>query len=121
MKSLIGITTLLLIVIGTATSATPAIWFPSTANNNASYVFLRPNISLASYFRLSRRNANSTINMIKIKVSAAQDNAPNDGKQRLLASYRLFINSIGSSSGSGKRDSPNVGNKKKKEMPYLTA
>ena len=121
MKSLIGITTLLLIVIGTATSATPAIWFPSTANNNASYVFLRPNISLASYFRLSRRNANSTINMIKIKVSAAQDNAPNDGKQRLLASYRLFINSIEVAQGPGRGTVPTSETKKKKEMPYLTA
>ena len=106
MNEFIYIIALLLVIRGTVSSPTPAIWFPSTTKNNASYVFLRPNISLASYFRLSRKSPSSTIKMVKVKVSAAQDNAHGDGKQRLLAAYRLFINSIEVAQGPGRGKVP---------------
>ena len=78
----------------------PSIWIPKSVN--ASYVFLRPNISLGSYFKLNPGSSDTVISKLKIKVSASQDIVPGDGKQRLLAAYRLFINSVEITQGPGR-------------------
>jgi hypothetical protein len=78
----------------------PSIWLPKSAN--ASYVFLRPNISLASYFKSNAGISDTVVSKLKIKVSASQDIVPDDGKQRLLAAYRLFINSVEITQGPGR-------------------
>ena len=91
-------------LIYTTNATTPSIWLPES--KHASYVFLRPNISLASHFNLNKEKNNAVISTLNIKVSASQDVVPNDGQQRLLAAYRLFVNSIEVTQGPGRGEVP---------------
>ena len=85
-------------------SKTQAIWAP--VGQNASYVFLRTSdTSVTSLMNLGEHQL-PQISKLVVRVSASQDNVRGDGKQRLLAAYRLYVNNVEVTQGPGRGNVP---------------
>ena len=87
--NVVGVLVLATAYLTSAFSAgTVPIWAPMA--DHASYVFLRPKVASSI---VSKGIAGSIAEAV-VRVSASQDEVVGDGKQRLFAAYRLFVNGI---------------------------